>query len=203
MPVISVKGLGEKDKVSLPNKIVITGTSGCGKTTLGHKLAALIGKKCIDLDDLYWLPNWTPRPDEEFLNLIQQEMSADGWIICGNYSRARQQIWEQADMVIWPDLPLFTCLWRALKRSFRRWIKQEPCCNGNHETLRRIFGRDSILLWIWSTYPRRKCAYAKLFSNHCHRHRLIRLRNDKEVYDFMEKLSSHSNLEPEQDGKSI
>lgn len=171
--------------MNLPNKIVITRTSGCGKTTLGHKLSALIRKEHIDLDNLYWLPNWIPRPDEEFFDLIQEEVSSDRWIICGNYSRAQQQIWGQADMIIWLDLPLFTCLWRTLKRSFTRWIKQEACCNGNYETLGRLFGKNSILLWVWNSYPRRKSAYTKFFANHCHRHCLVRLRNSKEIDDFI------------------
>src|SRR5690606_24895474 len=130
------------------------------KTTLGRKLSILLGKKQIDLDDLYWLPNWICRSDEEFFNLIQDELHGEEWIICGNYSRTQEQIWKQVDMIIWLDLPLSTCLWRAFKRSVKRWFKHESCCNGNYETIRRIFGRNSILLWIWNTFPRRKNAYA-------------------------------------------
>jgi adenylate kinase family enzyme len=167
------------------NKIVIVGTSGCGKTTLGRQLAKTLHIKHVDLDDLYWLPNWIPRADEEFFSLIQRELDRDGWIICGNYSRAQEQVWKQADTIIWLDLPLYTCLWRAFKRSMKSWIKHEPCCNGNYETIRRIFGKDSIILWVWNTYFRRKKAYTQYFALNNSNHRLIRLQNDHEIQKFL------------------
>ncbi len=172
----------------LPNKIVITGTSGCGKTFLGKRFTEFFGRGSVDLDDLYWLPNWSPRSEEEFYSLIQQEISSDAWIICGNYSRAKQAVWEQADMIIWLDLPFSTCLWRAFKRSLIRWITQEPCCNGNCETLGRLFGKNSIILWVWKTYNRRKEAYSEYFNHHNDRHKLIRLQNSKEIDEFMLNL---------------
>ncbi len=177
-----------KMKMTLPNKIVIVGTSGCGKTTLGRKLAKLTGHTLVDLDSIYWLPNWTPRPDDEFFALLQKEVSSDSWIICGNYSRAREQIWGQADMIIWLDLPLLTCLWRGFKRSLVSFITQRPCCNGNYETAARLFGKDSILLWIYSTYKRRKNSYAKFFTAPCDNRRFIKLKTTKEVSTFYHSL---------------
>lgn len=171
-----------------PNKIVIVGTSGCGKTTLGRNLSTILGHKLVDLDAIYWLANWTKRPDDEFFGLLQKEVAADNWIICGNYSRAREQIWAQADMIIWLDLPFSTCLWRGFKRSFWSWITQEPCCNGNYETARRLFGKESILWWIYSTYQRRKSSYGELFSINASDIRFVRLRSVQEVVDFKEKI---------------
>ena len=177
--------------MSFPNKIVIVGTSGCGKTTLGRKLAILGGQKLVDLDDIYWLPNWTPRSDVEFFTLLQKEVANDRWIISGNYSRARAHIWQEADMIIWLDLPLTTCLWRGFKRSLFRWIKQEPCCGGNYETFGRLFGKDSILLWIFNTYARRKSTYSELFSSLPSSKRYIRLKNTKEINEFINYWSKH------------
>jgi adenylate kinase family enzyme len=171
--------------MSFLNKVVIVGTSGCGKTTLGRKLSVLNGQKLVDLDEIYWLPNWTPRPDEEFFTLLQQEIASDGWVLCGNYSRAQQQIWDQADTIIWIDLPLSTCLWRGFKRSIFRLITQEPCCNGNYETASRFFSKNSILLWIYNTYARRKNAYSKLFSTPSHSRQFIRLKNTIELNEFI------------------
>jgi shikimate kinase len=38
-------------------KIIITGTTCTGKTTLGKKLAKVYSIKQIDLDDFHFLPN--------------------------------------------------------------------------------------------------------------------------------------------------
>lgn len=167
-------------------KMAIIGTSGCGKTTLGSYLSAATKAKFVDLDELYWSPGWIKRDDEEFFAEIKREISVDRWIVCGNYSRARHEIWPFADVIIWLDLPLRTCLWRAFKRSLSRYIYKIPCCNGNYETLGRLFGKESILLWIWNTYPRRKKTYSSYFNTQTDTNRLIRLTNGNEVNQFIQ-----------------
>jgi len=42
-------------------KVIITGTSCTGKTTLGKKLAKQFSITQIDLDDLHFLPNWVEK----------------------------------------------------------------------------------------------------------------------------------------------
>ena len=177
----------------LPKKIVVTGTSGCGKTFLGQKLSHLTGHKCVDLDDLYWLPNWTKRTDEDFFSLIQKETAANHWIVCGNSSRVQQHIWPQADMIVWLDLSLSKCLWQALKRTLQHCINQNPCCNKNYETWSRLLGKNSILLWIWNTYPRRKRAYTAFFDSNSGAHSLVKLKSTTEIQNFIEEFLCYSN----------
>jgi hypothetical protein len=52
---------------------------------------------------------------------------------------------------------------RALRRTFRRIISREPLFAGNGETMQRaFFSRDSILLWVITTFHRRRRDYASL-----------------------------------------
>ena len=143
-------------------KVVVVGTSGSGKTTLARKIAAL--KKCeaIDLDDLYWLPGWIQRDENEFEKLIKEIAQKDSWAISGNCSRMAHHTWPKADLVIWLDYPLPVLLWRAFKRSMRRISTKETCCNGNHETFSRFFSSQGIFWWILKSYRRRKKAFTKL-----------------------------------------
>lgn len=170
---------------AFPKKIAVVGTSGCGKTTLGAFIAKKLSIPFIDLDDLYWLPDWVKREDEDFIQKVHAEFSKyPSFVVCGNYRRHQADILEDTDMVIWLDYPLITCLWRAFKRSLSRYLFKEPCCNGNYETLSRLFGRDSIVLWIWNTYPKRKAVYTAYFENPPPGKHVIRLTSDLEVAKF-------------------
>lgn len=194
--------------MSLPQnicKIVVTGTSGCGKTTLGKHLSEHLGAKLVDLDEFYWLPGWKKRDDEEFFSQIKRELTANKWVVCGNYSRGRDEIWPQADMIIWLDLSLRVCLWRALKRSFDRLLRKQVCCNGNYETFVRLIGKESILLWIWNTHSKRKKAYSAYFANPTANRHLIRLTNRHEVSEFIKKwtqLELHESVDFQKTGNA-
>ena len=56
-------------------RVVVIGTSCSGKTTFANHLAKALGQKAIQLDALYWLPEWRPRPEHEFKQLVQPGIS--------------------------------------------------------------------------------------------------------------------------------
>jgi len=49
------------------SRVVVLGCSGSGKSTLAHALAQKLDAPWVQLDALYWGPNWQPRPQREFL----------------------------------------------------------------------------------------------------------------------------------------
>ena len=57
--------------MSAPKRVVILGTSSSGKTTLAKKIAEEQGIQRIELDQLYWQPNWVPTAMPEFLQKIE------------------------------------------------------------------------------------------------------------------------------------
>ena len=69
-------------------RINVVGTSGSGKSTISKKLAENLGVPYIELDALFWGPNWTTTPDDEFFESLEKQLTAtDGWVLDGNYSR--------------------------------------------------------------------------------------------------------------------
>jgi len=176
-------------------RIIVLGTSGSGKTSLAKELSSLSGYPSTDLDDLFWLPNWTPRGEEEVLGLIKEVAEQECWIISGNYTISNHLTWPKADILIWLDYPLPTLVWRALKRSFRRIVKREACCNGNYETIGKLFSRNSILAWIFSSYYRRKKRFNKILNEPGeYRQKMVRVSNKNER---MQVLNSIWNRLPE------
>lgn len=129
------------------DRVWIRGTTGSGKTTLGVALARRLGCPAVDLDDLNHLPGWRERTAEEFQALVAEAAALPRWTIAGNYAKAREFLEPRADTVVWLDYPFPVVFGRLLRRTLRRAIRGEPCCNGNRESLRQAFlSRDSILL---------------------------------------------------------
>ena len=117
-------------------RVVVIGSSCVGKTTFAQALARVLSSPHIELDALYWQPNWTPRPPEEFRKLVEQELSQGCWVTDGNYSVVRDLVWSRATTVIWLNYGFPLVLWRALTRTARRVLTQEELFSGNRESLR-------------------------------------------------------------------
>lgn len=71
-------------------KINIIGTSGSGKSTLARRIATELALPCIEMDTLYWLPEWQGTPDDVLFAKLEAALSATpGWVLDGNYNRTR------------------------------------------------------------------------------------------------------------------
>ena len=151
-------------------RIVIVGTTGSGKTTLGEKLSDLLGMPLVDLDALNWGPNWSEIDRAEFREKVAAALTGECWITSGNYSIVRDIVWARADTLIWLDYPLPLVLWRLFRRTAKRIITREELWNGNRETFRTAFlSRESLFIWaVTSTYRRRKSYQAALAAEYAH-----------------------------------
>jgi len=143
-------------------RIVVVGTSCCGKTTLCRELAASLGRPHIELDQHYWGPSWTPRPD--FVHRVEQAIAAEEWIADGNYGKVRAAIWKRASAVVWLNYRFTLVLWRALWRTCFRISTQQELFGGNTETiLQSFFHYDGIPWWVVRTFHRRQRELQLLF----------------------------------------
>jgi adenylate kinase family enzyme len=146
-------------------RINVVGTSSVGKSTLAASIAALLQVPHVELDALYWEPNWTAAPGELLIERLHLAIAGDGWVVDGNYAMLRDLVWARAEAVVWLDLPLRTILGRYLRRTFRRVTRREELWGGNRERLSmHLFSRDSLLWWILSTYRRRRREYPPLLA---------------------------------------
>ena len=148
------------------NKIVIIGACGSGKTTLARQLSSKLDIASADLDDLHWRPGWVEADRQEFRHDIEQIVSKDKWIISGNYRKVSTElIWPYADTLIWIDYGFIRTLYQLLGRTYARVMDQQEICNGNYETLKQTFSKDSIILWYFQSYKERQKHAAELFDD--------------------------------------
>ncbi|MCS5567238.1 MAG: adenylate kinase [Pseudomonadales bacterium] len=173
-------------------RINVVGTSGSGKSSLSRQIATHLDLPYIELDQLFWKTNWTETPDEEFFRKLRVALSANRWVLDGNYDRTRQIKWSQVQTVVWLDLPLYLVFSRVLVRTLTRSLTGKELWAGNKETFRKTFlSRDSIILWSLTTHAKNRKRYATLSDNDRYRHiRFIRLRSTKEVDEFVNNLTS-------------
>jgi adenylate kinase family enzyme len=145
-------------------RYVVIGTSGSGKTTLARQIAEQLHIPHIELDALHWGPNWTSTPADVMRQRVDAATDGLAWAVDGNYSKTRDVVWSKATHLIWLDYSFPLVAWRILSRTLRRAILQEELWNGNRESLRMMFSRESILVWVLQTYWRRRREYPELIA---------------------------------------
>jgi adenylate kinase family enzyme len=146
-------------------RVVVIGTSCCGKTTLARRMAEAIGSPHVELDAIHWGPGWTEAPEDEFLAAVRRCTEGPRWVVDGNYSKVQDIVWTRATDAIWLNYPFAVVFGRALVRTLRRVFLRELLYNGNRESFRNAFlSRGSILWWVITTFRRRRRQYRTLFA---------------------------------------
>ena len=173
-------------------RVVVIGTSCAGKTAFARSLACALSFPHVELDALFWQPNWTPRPPEEFRKLVAQELSQGYWVTDGNYGVVRDLVWSRATTVIWLNYGFPTVLWRAVTRTLRRVLTREELFSANRESLRMaFFSRESILWWVLTTFHRRRKQYRVLFDTRTSPQLVyVEFRNPIEAQNFLTGLQA-------------
>ena len=172
-------------------RIVVVGTAGSGKTTVGRRLAEILDIPHIELDAVHWGPNWTLPSVDDFRARVAEALAEECWIADGNYSKVRDITWGRADTLVWLDLGLLVCLWWATKRSLRRIIAREELWNGNRETWRAVFLSDNgIFIYITRRHRPRRLLYADLLAGPEFGHlNVVRLRSPREVERWLSSVT--------------
>ena len=160
---------------------MVAGTSGTGKTTLARRIAAVTGSPHTEIDALFHGPGWIPRP--EFLNDVRAFIAADCWTTEWQYDAARPILAEQADLLVWVDLPFWrVTLPRVVGRTIRRRIFREELWNGNVEPPFRTAFTDPEHIVRWAISTRRKYRRQVPPLEAAHPHLVVvRLRSQREV----------------------
>ena len=137
-------------------RILVYGVTGSGKTTLAERLSRLLGIDWVSVDDLTWQPGWVPLPERDQRRTFEQICAGDSWILDTAYGSWVDVVLSRADLVVGLDYPRWRSLGRLLRRTLARNIDHRPICNGNVETWRQTFSRDSIIAWHFRAFPRKR-----------------------------------------------
>lgn len=170
-------------------RVSVVGISGAGKTTLARRLAGALEVSHVELDAIFHQPGWTELPVEEFRRRVRCELSADGWVVDGNYTAVRDLVWAAADTVVWLDRPRGTVMRRLIARTARRAMTRQELWNGNREPITGMLRRDprdNLVRWSWTKHGEYADRYAAAMTDLRNRHLTFRrLTTDAEVDELV------------------
>ena len=177
--------MGDTKQTRLGRRIAVPGATGSGKTTFTRRLGEFLGLPPIELDALFWKPNWVHTPQGEFRSKVEAALDAnpDGWVCDGNYTSALGNlVRSKADSIIWLRLPLSVTFWRLLRRTASRKCSKELYWGINSESLRRAFlSRDSVLLYAATHHRSRQRSIRRALSELSPSIGVLELRSAREV----------------------
>ena len=95
-------------------RINVIGTSGSSKSRFARQLVAALKIPYLEMDRLYWKPNWQEPNNEEFFSILEHALSGDAWVLDGNYTRTTHIKWPRANLVVWIDYSFPLTLYRVI-----------------------------------------------------------------------------------------
>jgi adenylate kinase family enzyme len=137
-------------------RVLIYGVTGSGKTTLAARLSDITGLRWHSVDDLTWQPGWIEVPTEQQRELIRSICQESEWILDTAYGKWLDEPLGRAELIVALDYKRWFSLQRLVRRTLARLIDGRLICNGNRETLREIVSMDSIIVWHFKSFRRKR-----------------------------------------------
>lgn len=177
-----------QEDVRRARRVLFHGVTGSGKSTAALALGARLDLPVHLVDDEFgWLPGWTPRPKAEARGLAAAVAAQPEWVFDSAYSSFIDLVHPTSEVVIGLDYPRLVSLSRLLRRTLVRVVRRGPVCNGNVETLARTLDRDSIFVWHFRSFARKRrrlCAWRDAPSGPP----VLALRHPRELSQLMRAL---------------
>lgn len=170
-------------------RVVVVGGPGSGKTRLAAELATRLHVPHVEMDALWWEPNWTPVSQDEFRARLVKVVAEDGWVLDGHYvdEGAASIAWQAADTIVWLDLPRRVAIRRAIRRSTWRVLRRTELWGTNRQSLSTLGPRSIVsLVRRWPTYPNR-IAHVLAGDDHSHL-AVVRLRTPGQVAEWLQLI---------------
>jgi adenylate kinase family enzyme len=152
-------------------RVIILGPGGSGKSTLAKQLSKITGLRLIEIDDIFWQPGLAATPHDQWIAIQRQILAENNeWIIDGDlgpYDVIEVRL-RAADTIVFLDLSLARCAWRAFRRARER---------------------ADFWLWLFQYHRKSQPLLMKAIAEHAPAAKLYVLRRPKEIERFITGLT--------------
>lgn len=164
--------------MAAPQRILVIGIPGAGKSTLAGELAEKYQLPLIRMDQLFWKNDQETIGTEALVEKMSEVVAGPRWVIDGNYSSSLGMRLERADTVIWLKVSRARSIWRVLKRYLRNHGTANP--HGNPDLLDVEF-----IKFIWDFPKENYSQMEALLTNYQQQVRVIKATSVKEALEKM------------------
>ncbi|MFW9259282.1 adenylate kinase [Nostoc sp. CALU 546] len=173
-------------------KVAVFGNAGGGKSTLSKRLSQITDLPLHILDKIKYQSGGTEVPHEDYKRVHQQILATDRWIIDG--FGCMETLWlrlNEADTLIFVDLPLYVHGWLVTKRFITGYFKPPSGWPDNSPILRSSLNSYRVL-WLCHKYLTPK--YREYIEQAQSMKNVYHIRSTKEISQFFELIECQTNL---------
>jgi hypothetical protein len=173
-------------------RILVIGRTGSGKTTLARDIAAALHVPHVELDSLYFGPNFSTVPESVLRERVATAIEDDRWVTDGNKRAVRDLVWTRADTIIWLDYPAAVTLWRLGRRALRRTesLRTQAVAEGHTRDLpRQLFAGAKAVLIALRSHTGQRREFPQLFAAPENQHlAVVRLRSPRATRRWCDRV---------------
>lgn len=170
----------------MPKRILVYGVTGSGKTTLARQISEITGIPWQEVDQITWEPGWKVVPPEVQRDRIEKIVANDEWILDTAYGIWVDVPLQRAELIVALDFPRWVSLARLLKRTLQRAVDKKLVCNGNVESWRQVFSKNSIIAWHFKSFQSKRNRIDKWQAETPER--VVRLKSPQDVRKWLADL---------------
>ncbi|MDZ8089279.1 MAG: adenylate kinase [Nostoc sp. DedQUE12b] len=169
-------------------KVAVFGNAGGGKSTLSKRLSEITGLPLYVLDKIKYQSAGTEVPHEDYKHAHQQILVTDRWIIDG--FGCMETLWlrlDEADTLVFVDLPLYVHGWWVTKRLITGYFKPPVGWPSNSPILRSSLMSYRVL---WLCYKYLTPKYREYIEQAQSIKNVYHIRSTQQISQFFELINA-------------
>ncbi len=174
-------------------KVAVFGNTGGGKSTLSKRLSQITGLPLYVLDKIQYQSRGIEVPQEEYKHNHEKILASDRWIIDG--FGCMETLWlrlEEADSLVFVDLPLYVHFWWVTKRLVLGYFKPPDGWPENSPILNSSLNSYRVL---WLCHKRLTPKYREYVQQTQNTKSVYHIKNTKQISQFFELIENETNVE--------